>query len=75
MPRYYFHIFHHRADLDDEGEEFPDKHAAWREAKATAAHILRSLDLTPARGWRMEIADEFENRLFVLHIRVEHPQV
>jgi hypothetical protein len=76
MPRYFFHIHHERTERDHEGEELPDKHAAWREATVTAGQILQGLDgrLKPDREWRMEIMDEFENRLFVLHIHAEKPR-
>ncbi len=30
MPRYFFHITHERFEIDHEGEELPDKHAAWK---------------------------------------------
>jgi hypothetical protein len=70
----FFHVYHDRAETDFEGEELPDKHAAWRKATITAGQILQSLDgnLTPAREWRM--VDEFQNPLFVLHINVEGPK-
>jgi hypothetical protein len=76
MPRYFFHVYHDRAEPDDEGEELPDKHAAWKEATITAGQILQGLDdsLTPAREWRMEVTDEFQNPLFVLHISEEKPR-
>ncbi|MCK1337698.1 hypothetical protein IVB38_17105 [Bradyrhizobium sp. 38] len=75
MPRYYFHIKHDRHQPDTEGEELPDKHAAWKEATVTAGQILQGLDgrLTPDREWRMEVTDELENILFVLHINAEKP--
>jgi hypothetical protein len=61
---------------DYEGEELPDKHAAWKEATVTAGQILQGLDgsLTPAREWRMVVTDEFQNPLFVLHISAERPK-
>jgi hypothetical protein len=70
MPRYFFHVHHDRSVEDYEGEELPDKHAAWKEATVTAAHLLQDLDgdLTPAREWRMVVTDEFQNPLFVLQI-------
>jgi hypothetical protein len=70
MPRYFFHVFHERPEIDHEGEELPDKHAAWKEAPVMAGRTLQSLDgkLQPERGWRMEVTDEFENPLYVLHI-------
>jgi hypothetical protein len=33
-----------RSVEDYEGEELPDKHAAWREATITAGQILQGLD-------------------------------
>jgi hypothetical protein len=75
MPRYFFHVHHdvHRPDL--EGEELPDKHAAWKEATVMAGQILQGIDgkLRPDHDWRMEITDEFANPLFILHIRAETP--
>jgi hypothetical protein len=76
MPRYFFHIYHHRDELDHEGEELADKHAAWEEATVTAGQILQGLDgrLKPDREWRMEVTDELQTTLFVLHISAEKPQ-
>ena len=76
MPRYYFHVYHDRPELDHEGEDLPDKHAAWKEATVMAGQTLQSLDgkLQPGRGWRMEVTDEFENPLYVLHIHAEKPR-
>jgi hypothetical protein len=73
MPRYFFHITHERADIDREGEELPDKHAAWKEATVTAGQILQGIDgkLVPGRDWRMDVTDEFQNTLYVLHIQAE----
>ena len=75
MPRYFFHIHHERSHLDQEGEELPDRHAAWHEATIMAGQSLQSIDgqLQPGREWRMEVADEFQNVLFVLHINAEKP--
>jgi hypothetical protein len=43
MPRYFFHVTHKRRELDREGYELPDEHAAWKEATVTAGHILQGL--------------------------------
>ncbi|WP_430649287.1 hypothetical protein [Bradyrhizobium shewense] len=42
----------------------------------TAGQILQGLDgkLTPDRGWRMEVVDEFQNTPYVLHIHAEKPR-
>ena len=76
MPRYFFHTYHDRPHVDHEGEELPDKHAAWREATVMAGQTLQGLDgnLQPGREWRMEVTDEVASRLFVLHIHAERPK-
>jgi len=73
MPRYYFHITHEFREDDLDGQELPDKHAAWKEATVTAGQMLQDIDgkLQPDREWRLEVADEFQNTLFVLHIHAE----
>ena len=76
MPRYHFNIIHEDREQDFEGKELPDKHAAWKEATVTAGQILQGIDgeLQPGREWRMEVADEFQNTLFILHINAERPK-
>jgi hypothetical protein len=76
MPRYFFHIIHERTEIDDVGEELRDKHAAWKEATVTAGQMLQGIDgkLKPGRDWRMEVTDEFQNTLYVLHIQAEKPK-
>ncbi|MDI3564609.1 DUF6894 family protein [Bradyrhizobium sp. Arg816] len=76
MPRYFFHVTHERHEIDQEGQELPDKHAAWKEATGTAGQILQDLDgkLAPGRQWRMDVTDEFQNPLYVLHIQAEKPK-
>jgi uncharacterized protein DUF6894 len=76
MPRYFFHVHHNEPQIDYEGEELPDKHAAWKEATVMAGEILKDLDgkLQPGREWRLEVTDEFANPLYVLHINAEKPR-
>ena len=76
MPRYFFHVTHERKQIDYDGAELPDKHAAWKEATVTAGQTLQGLDgkLRPGRDWWMEVTDEFQNTLYVLHIRAEKPR-
>jgi len=76
MPRYYFHVHHGQTELDREGEELPDEHAAWREATVTAGQILQGLDgkLRPQEDWSMEVVDEFQNPLYTLRISAEKPK-
>jgi hypothetical protein len=75
MPRYFFDVHHDTVQADLEGEELPDKHAAWREGTVIAGQILQDIDgkLRPGHDWRMEITDEFRNPLFILHISAQRP--
>jgi hypothetical protein len=76
LPKYFVHVYHNEPEIDNEGEELPDKHAAWREATVMAGQTLQGLDgkLQPGREWRMEVTDEFANPLYVLHINAEKPK-
>jgi hypothetical protein len=40
-----------------------------------AGQTLQGIDgkLVPGREWRMEVKDEFQNTLFILHINAEKP--
>jgi hypothetical protein len=71
MPKYFFNVYngtHHH--IDDVGEELPDRIAAWHEATTSAGQSLKDLDgkLLPGSEWRMEVLDEFGNRLYSLNI-------
>ena len=57
-------------------KELPDAQAAWREATVTAGQIIQDLNgrLRPDRGWRIEVTDEFANRLYVIHLYAEKPK-
>lgn len=70
MPRYFFHVYHEQPKIDHEGEELPDKHAAWKEATVIAGRTLQGLDgkLQPGRGWRMEVTDEIRQFPFMFCI-------
>ena len=75
MPRYFFNIYHNRTQLDLEGEELPDMHAAWKEATVTAGQMIQGMDgrLRPGTEWRLEVTDEFANPLYVIHVHAERP--
>lgn len=77
MPRYFFNVYYQWPELDEEGEELPNGQAAWREATMTAGQIIQDLDgkLQPGVEWRMEVTDEFTNRLYVIKLHVETFQV
>ena len=42
----------------------------------TVGQIIQDLNgrLRPGRGWRMEVTDEFANRLYVIHLYAEKPK-
>ena len=64
MPRYFFNVYHERSQLDQEGEELPDRHAAWKEATVTAGRMMQDIDgkLQPGREWRLEVTDKLPTR-------------
>jgi hypothetical protein len=76
MPRYFFNTYHAGVHIDDDGEEFPDKHAAWQEATRTAGEAIKDIDgkLQPGQEWKLEVTDEFANVLYVLRVRAEKPR-
>jgi hypothetical protein len=75
MPLYYFNIHRDKVQIDPDGEDLPDQHAAWREATITAGRILQDLDgsLKPGHVWRLEVTDEFRNQHFILRISARKP--
>jgi hypothetical protein len=60
MPKFYFNVYDGRPSKDLQGEELPDKHAAWKEATIMAGDILRGLDgrFKPGQAWKLEVTDE-----------------
>ncbi len=76
MPRYFFHVYHDRAEVHHVGEDLPDRYAAWRGGNCHRG-ILQGLDgrLQPDREWRMEVTDESRNLIYVLRgeAKVEGP--
>jgi hypothetical protein len=69
----FFNILGKKPHTDHDGEELPDKHAAWKEATIMAGQILQDMDgdFQPGQTWQLEVTDEFANPLF--HIQV-HPE-
>jgi uncharacterized protein DUF6894 len=76
MPRYFFHIYHGTTQPDLEGEELPDRHAAWKEATVNAGKTIQNIDgkLRPGRDWRMQVTDEFANTLYELQVTARKPK-
>ena len=68
MPRYFFHVYHERLQVDRVGAELPDRNAAWKEATATAGRLLQDIDgelLLSKQPWCLEVTDEFATPLFL----------
>jgi hypothetical protein len=71
MPRYYFNVLNTSPTIiDDVGEELPDKEAAWRQATITAGEIFKDVDgrLRPGQEWALEVIDEAQKPLYLIHI-------
>jgi hypothetical protein len=66
-------IFFQRSNLDTEGEELRDKHAAWQEATIIAGELLRDINgkLKPGQDLQLEVTDEFRNRLYMIRVSAE----
>jgi hypothetical protein len=61
MQRYYFNLKDGRTVLDKEGTEFPDIHAARREAVRYGGEILRDgadESLWKSEPWRLWVTDQ-----------------
>jgi hypothetical protein len=73
MPLYFFNVHHDVSQHDEEGEDLPDQHAAWKEATVMAGQMLQNIDgkLKPGHDWRMEVTDEFQNPLFAIVISAQ----
>jgi hypothetical protein len=73
MPKYFFNVHHERSTIDEEGEELPDRHEAWRAATLAAGEMIKGIDgkLVPGREWRLAVTDEFRNPLYVIHVSAE----
>jgi hypothetical protein len=62
VPRYFFNVLGEARHIDSDGEELPDRHAAWNEATVMAG---------PGQTWQLEVTDEFANPLFHIQIHGE----
>ena len=73
MPMYFFNVHHERSHFDAEGQDFPDRHAAWHEATITTSHALRDINskFQPGHELRVEVTDEFANPLYVIYVHAE----
>jgi hypothetical protein len=73
MPRYFFNIQNGSSGPDMEGEELPNKEAAWREATLMAGELFKDLDgkLRPDHEWSLEVTDERRNPLYYIRVSAE----
>ena len=73
MPRYFFHVHDGSSFFDTEGTELPDIYTAQARAIRTAGEILRDMGAKFWDGleWKMEVADERGQILFVLRFSAE----
>jgi hypothetical protein len=73
MPRCYFNVHHEQSSTDNEGEELPDNHAAWKEATRMAGDILRDLDgrFKPGQDWKLEVTNERGVPVYAIVVHAE----
>ena len=75
MPGYFFNVYNgeQAVHLDRDGEELADRNAAWEEATRSTGLSIRDLDgrLKPGVEWRLEVTDEFANRICSIRVNGE----
>ena len=73
MALFFFHVFDGTPNPDREGTELPDLYSAQTQAIRTSGELLRDMGARFWNGteWRMEIADERDEVLFVLRFSAE----
>ena len=73
MPRYFFHVIDGHDIPDLEGVELPDRSAARAQAIRASGEILRDMgqDFWNGTKWRMEVADDRGQVMFVLRFAAE----
>ena len=73
MPRYFFHVIDGTSARDEDGTELPSIYVAQAEAIRLSGEILRDMGARFWDGtkWRLEVADEQDQVLFVQHFSAE----
>ena len=73
MPRYFFHVYDGSSSPDTDGTELADIYTAQAAAIRTSGEILRDMGAKFWNGteWRLEVADEHGDTLFVLRFSAE----
>lgn len=76
MPLYFFRIRNGSlSGACDQGTEFPDHHAAWKELTSVCAGIVGGISrkLQQDSEWQMELLDEAKRPVFRIRLVVETP--
>jgi hypothetical protein len=70
MPNFFFNVRYEHQASPIEGEELPDKDAAWQAATIRAENLLKQLggNLKPGDEWELEVTDELKNRVYLISI-------
>ncbi len=73
MPRYFFHVIDGTSARDEDGTELASIYVAQAEAIRLSGEILRDMGARFWDGtqWRLEVADEQDQVLFVQHFSAE----
>jgi hypothetical protein len=77
MPRYFFHVLDGYTACDADGTELRDIYAAQEQAIHMSGEILRDMGGKFWNGteWKLEVADEHGQILFVLRFSAEEQPV
>jgi hypothetical protein len=74
MPQFFFTVVDGKnSQIQDEGLDLPDDHAAWIEATIACGELLRELDgrLNPGDQWSMAVKDETGRDLYLLEFKTQ----
>lgn len=73
MPRFFFHIWNGAMVHDETGVELPDIYAAQNMAIVSSGELLRDTGVKfwNQTEWKMEVADEHGQILFILRFSGE----
>ena len=75
MPIYYFNVHDIEPSIDEDGEQFPDDEAAWKQATTFVGEFIKDIDgrFRPGQEWHLEVTDEQKRTLY--RIRVSSTKV
>jgi hypothetical protein len=66
MPQYFFNVNGNFHSTDDDGQEFADDKAAWKEATLVAGEMFKDIDgkFQPGQEWNLEVTDAERRPLY-----------